>query len=91
MVKVNKRNFLEERECVIWYVQCNRSEEKSYVSHQVLLFAQNFVIYIQLGTQVGNVFFDRVIVWSQPLTPCENKQRCKVRRPRLQNEGIYRL
>ena len=41
----------------------------SYVSCDVLLFAQNLIVHIQLSTQVGNVLFKNVFIRSQALIP----------------------
>jgi hypothetical protein len=34
----------------------------SYISNEVLLFAQNLVVHVQLATQVGNVLFINLFV-----------------------------
>ena len=72
VIKVDKRDFLEGR-CVSSRRLCINLK-MSYVSYKVLLFAQNFVVHIQLATQVGNVFLKNVLVWSKASIPDEKKQ-----------------
>jgi hypothetical protein len=38
--------------------------EETYISKQVLLFAQNLFVHVQLAVQVGNVFFKSLFVGS---------------------------
>jgi hypothetical protein len=37
-------------------------QEIAHVSYEVLLFAQNVVVHIQLGAQVGNVLVKNTLV-----------------------------
>ena len=76
VIKVCKCNFLIQGKCVIYKGVVHGTRMSiSYVSGDVLLFAQNLIVHIQISTQVGNVLLKNVFVRSQASIPVWGKHR----------------
>ena len=69
MIKVDKSNFLEGKG-VKKGVFISR-KKPSYISYEVLLFAQNLFVHVQLGAQVSNMPFKSLCDRSQALVSGE--------------------
>ena len=63
MIKIDKRNFLDAKKKNVLirflYITTRRI---SYISKEVLLFAQSLVVDVQLDAQVGNVLIKSLLV-----------------------------
>jgi hypothetical protein len=59
MIKIDEGNFLEgKRVNKVMY----QPKKLSYISKEVLLFAQSLVVHVQLAAQVGNVLIKSLLV-----------------------------
>ena len=61
MIKVNQTNFLERKRVNKAYVSVRK---KTYISQEILVFAQSLLVHVQLAAQVGDVLFVNLFVGS---------------------------
>ena len=65
MIKIDKRNFLDakkKKNVLIRFLYIYQPVSISYISKEVLLFAQSLVVHVQLDAQVGNVLIKSLLV-----------------------------
>ena len=72
MIKIDKSNFLERKRVNKVYVSAAKKKQ-CYISYEVLLFAQNLLVHVQLSAQVSNVLFINFFVRSQALSPSKKQ------------------